>query len=87
MEEPEGDYLFCITDTTNYEKHTGYHTSTILSIFSFLREEGMINSERLLSVKILLMKEFLVYGLEKNYPFKISEIYELNLSAVKRAGN
>jgi hypothetical protein len=33
------------------------------------------------------MKEFLVYGMEKNYPFKTSEIYTLDLSQIKRAGN
>lgn len=33
------------------------------------------------------MKEFLVYGMEKNYPFKTSEIYTLDLSQIKRSGN
>lgn len=33
------------------------------------------------------MKEFLVYNLEKAYPFKLSEIYELDLSQIARAGN
>lgn len=29
------------------------------------------------------MKEFLVYGMEKNYPFKTSEIYTLDLRRLR----
>ncbi len=69
---------------TNYTKSTGYHTSTLLSIFATLTEQKLIEPERLSSVKILLMKEFLVYGLEKDYNLKNSEIVTLNLTDVKK---
>lgn len=31
------------------------------------------------------MKEFLIYGLEKDYPFKISDHFVLDLSNIARA--
>lgn len=34
---------------------------------------------------MLLLKEFLIYNLEKDYQFKNSEIFELDLSEVKKA--
>lgn len=42
-------------------------------------------AECLKSVRVLLLKEFLIYNLEKDYQFKNSEIFELDLSEVKKA--
>lgn len=36
-------------------------------------------------MRVLLLKEFLIYNLEKDYQFKNSEIFELDLSEVKKA--
>lgn len=85
IEQPEGNYVFCITDLTTFDKHTGYHTSTILSIFAHLRKEKLVGDEHLRKVNFLLMKEFLIYGLEKDYPFKISEHVVLDLSNITEA--
>ena len=38
-------------------------------------------------MKVLLLKEFLIYNLERDYNFKNSEIYDLDLSEVKKADN
>jgi ubiquitin-like modifier-activating enzyme ATG7 len=35
-------------------------------------------------VRVLLMKEYLIYGLEKDYTFKNSEIVTLNLCDIKK---
>ena len=41
--------------------------------------------EHLKKINFLLMKEFLIYGLEKDYPFKISEHVVLDLSNITHA--
>ena len=56
----------------------------MLSIFAKLIESKAIEPEKLSKVKVLLMKEFLIYGLEKSYAFKNSEILTLDLSEIAR---
>ena len=56
IQNPQGNYLFCVTDLTTFEKHTGYHTSTILSVFAHLREQKLVADEHLKKVNLLLMK-------------------------------
>ena len=59
----DGEYIFCIADSSNFEKHTGYHTSTALSLFALLREKKLVSDEHLSEVKVLLLKEFLIFNL------------------------
>ncbi len=44
LEDEDGDFLFCINDITNQPLMTGYHTSTILAFFAWLRSKDLIKN-------------------------------------------
>ena len=69
-------------DSTNLPDHTGYHTSTVLSFFAWLSESNRVKAERLTSIRIMLVKEFLIYKYAKRYDFKFSEILTVDASNI-----
>ena len=80
------EYIFGCIDTVNFGGLTGFHTNNVLSLFALLLQEGKVDAKRLSRVRLLLFKDFMVYNLEKNYTFKNSQLWTLDLSEVKLNG-
>lgn len=64
-------------------KHTSIHTSSVLALFALLRSTHNLPAERLERVSIFVIKDFMVYNLEKNSNFRNSILWTLNLSKVE----
>ena len=78
--------MFGVIDTTNYAGATGYHTYSVLGIFALLLADNKIEAKRLTKTRLLLMKDFMVYNLDKDSTFKNSQVWTLDLSEVKLDG-
>ena len=79
-------FIFGSIDTINFGGLTGFHTNNVLSLFAVLLQEGLVDAKRLSNVRLVLFKDFMVYNLEKNYTFKNSQLWTLDLSEVKLDG-
>lgn len=63
------EFIFAVSDTTNFGKATGYHTSDILAFFVEMKNNNIITDKHLKNVRFLLMKEYLIYSNANNYSF------------------
>lgn len=79
------EFLFGYIDIVNFGGLTGFHTNSILALFALLLQDGKVNPKRLARVQLILFKDFMVYNLERNYAFKNSQVWTVDLSEVKLA--
>jgi hypothetical protein len=84
LEEEGGNYIFCLIDTTNLPKATGYHTQTALAFFAWLRQENKIkHPAKLSNIKILLVKEYLIHDYQGVYSMNSSEFLIVDASNIR----
>ena len=77
------EYLFGYVDTVSEPTSTGISTSSLLALFAWLKSEYKVPAERLTRVKVWLIKDFMIYNLEKKYSFRNSLLWTLDLSNVE----
>lgn len=86
LSSDKSDFIFGCSDIVNFGGLTGFHTSSVLALFALLLQEGKVDAKRLSNVRLLLFKDFMVYNLEKDYAFKNSQLWTVDLSQAKLAG-
>lgn len=59
------------------------HTSSFLALFAVLKSSYNVPAERLQKVRVFLLKDFIMYNLEKDYSFKNSFLWTLDLSKIE----
>lgn len=72
-----------VADSSNLDNTTGYHTSTVLAFFAWLKEEKIVDSVRLKQLRLILLKDFLIYNKEGDYTFKNTRVIEVDASAIE----
>lgn len=72
-----------VADSSNLETATGYHTSTVLGFFAWLRQEKLVEDERLKNLSLILLKDFLIYNKEGEYSFKNTRVVEIDASSIE----
>jgi ubiquitin-like modifier-activating enzyme ATG7 len=75
-----------VADSSNLDNSTGYHTSTVLGFFAWLRKEKLVDEKCLTALRIILLKDFLIYNKEGDYTFKNSRVITVDASAIQLAG-
>lgn len=73
-----------MVDSSNLDNHTtGYHTSTVLAFFAWLRQEKLVEADRLKQLQIVLLKDFLIYNREGDYSFKNTRVLTVDASNIE----
>lgn len=85
LERKAEEFVFLVADSSNLDNATGYHTSTVLGFFAWLRQEKLVEDERLKKLKLILLKDFLIYNKEGDYTFKNTRIATIDASAIEIA--
>lgn len=85
LERKGEEFVFFVADTSNLDNATGYHTSTVLGFFAWLRREKLVEDQRLVNLRIILLKDFLIYNKEGDYTFKNTRIVSIDASAIQLA--
>lgn len=86
-EDAETEFLFGTIDTVNFAGTTGFHTYSVLALFAILLKEHNVDPKKLQKVRILLIKDFMFYNLEKDSTFKNTQLWTLDLSEVTLEGH
>ena len=75
--------MFVVVDSTNWDNTTGYHTSTVLAFFAWLREQKLVGDERLKDLTLILLKDFIIYNKEVDFNFKNSRVIKIDASGIE----
>lgn len=79
VKEKPADYLFCLFDSSNNPDNMGIFTHNYLG---FLLSLGM-PKESLAKVRLLLLKEYIILGLDRKLSWERSVLWEVDLSEAK----
>ena len=83
LEGKEKKFVFFVADSSNLDNATGYHTSTVLAFFAWLRKEKLVEDERLKEVTIILLKDFIIYNKEGDFNFKNTRVVTIDASNIE----